>query len=150
MQRTGATEGDQRIVAWVVALLNRHQTQCTHHVFVDDIVDALRGLLHSETERVADFFDGGLRKLSVKYHIATKFLHFGKIPKNDIGIGHRWLGAAAVVRGRTRVGARRLRTDAQRLSELRHVGDRAATRTDGANIDRRRTNCDVTDRSLTT
>jgi predicted SnoaL-like aldol condensation-catalyzing enzyme len=56
MQRTSATEGDQRVVARVVALLDRHEAQRADHVLVDDVVDALGRVLDGQPSGVATFF----------------------------------------------------------------------------------------------
>ena len=150
MQRASATEGDQRVVARVIALLDRHEAQRADHVFVDDVVDAFRGVLHGQLQRIGDLLDGRVRQITTQHHVAAELLHLGQITQHDVGIGHRRLRAAAVVRRRARIGARRLRTDAQRLGQLRHVGDRAAAGTDRADVDRRGTHRDVTDRRLAT
>ena len=54
VQRTGAAERDQRVVARIVTLLDRHEPQRADHVLVDDVVDAERGVLDALAERLAD------------------------------------------------------------------------------------------------
>ena len=63
MQRTGAAEGDQREVARIVALLDRHEPQRAEHVLVDDVDDAL-GRVFDETdaERVGDLLHRLVRR----------------------------------------------------------------------------------------
>ena len=64
---------------------------------------------------------------------------------DDVGVGHGRLGAALAVRSGTRLGARGLRTDAEGLRQLRHVGNRAATSADGVHVDRRHLQAELPD-----
>jgi hypothetical protein len=136
MQRTGTTECDQRVVARIVALFDRYQSQCADHVFVDDAVDAQRRVLDRQLERVGHLLHRLGRERAIQRHVAAQFLHLGQITQHDVGVGDGRLRATLVIGGRTRIGARRLRTYAQSLGQFGHVRDRATARTDGADIDR--------------
>ncbi len=59
------------------------------------------------------------------------------VAQQQVGVGHRGLGAAARVARRPRIGARRMRTDAQQ-SHLVDRGDRAAAGADLDHVDDRR------------
>ena len=150
VQRAGAAERDQRVVARIVALLDRDEAQRADHVLVDDVVDAERGVLGILAERLADLFHRLLRELAVERHVAAQLLQLGEIAEHDVRVGHRGFGAALAVRGRTGIGTRRLRTHAQRAGEFRHVGNRAATRAHRADVHRRGTHRDVAHRGLAT
>ncbi len=148
VQRPRAAEGDQRVVARVVALLDGHEPQRADHVLVDDVVDALRRVLERLAERRRDLADRLRRELAVEFEVAAEALHRRQVAEHDVRVRHRRFRAAAAVGRRARVRARGLRADAQRLGELRHVRDRAAARADRADVDRGGAHGHVADRRL--
>ena len=87
------------------------------------------------------------RRLDVERHLAAEQLR-RQVPEHDVRVGHRWQLTAPAVGRRARRGARRLRPDAERLRQLRDVGDRPAARTDGVDVDRRDADAEVRDRRL--
>ena len=149
MQRARAAEGDQRVVARVVALLDRHEPERTDHVLVDDIVDAECRILDRLAEALAHLLHRGGGRGAVEFHVATKALHFRQVAEHDVGVGDGRFRTAPPVRRGAGIGAGRLRTDAQRLGELRHVGDGATARAHGADVDRGGAHRNVADRRLT-
>ncbi len=136
MHRPGAAEGDEREVARVVAALDGDEPLRPGHVLVDDVEDALGRSMQVEAERVADLLHGRLRRLHVELDLAAEELR-RQVPDDDVRVGDRRVGPTLPVAGRARVGARGLRPDAQRPGHLRHVGDRAAARADGADVQAR-------------
>ena len=68
--------------------------------------------------------------------------------QDDVGIGHGRLDPALAVRRRAGLGTRRLRTDAERLRQLRHVGDGPTARADRVHVHRRHLDPEVADRRL--
>jgi hypothetical protein len=70
------------------------------------------------------------------------------VAEDDVGVGDGRLGAALSVRGRARLGAGRLRADAQRPGQLRDVGDRAAAGADRVHVHRRHLDPEVANRGL--
>ena len=148
VERPGAAVGDEREVARVVAALDGDEAQRARHVLVHDREDSLRGLLgRREAHRVGDRLHRGARRLDVERHLAAEQLR-RQVPEHDVRVGHRRQLAAPAVGGRAGGGARRLRPDAQRLRQLGHVGDRAATRADRVDVDGRDADAEVRDRRL--
>ncbi len=72
MQRPRSAEGDQREIARIVALLDRHEAQRAEHVLVDDIDDALRGVDEADAQQCRDRLHGFLRRLLVERHFAAE------------------------------------------------------------------------------
>ena len=147
-KRAGAAEGDQRVVARVVALFDRHQPQRPDHVLVDDVVDALRRVLERLAERRRDLADCFRRERAVELEVAAEALHRRQVAEHDVRVRHRRFRAAAAVGRRSRVCARGLRADAQRLGQFRHMRDRAAAGADRADVDRGGAHRHVADRRL--
>ena len=147
VQRPRAAEGDEREVARIVAALHRHQAQGAGHVLVDDREDAVRGLLEREVHRVGDRLHGGARGLDVERHLAAQEAR-RQVADDDVRVGHGRLGAALAVGRRAGLGAGRLRPDAERAGELRHVCDRAAARAHRVDVDARDLDAEVADRRL--
>ena len=146
MQRPRAAESDQRVVARIVALLDGDEPQRPDHVLVDDVVDALGGVLDRFAERLRDLADRFRGELAVELEIAAEPLHRGQVAEHDIRVGDGRLRAAAAVCCRSRIRAGGLRADAQRFRQLRHVRDGAAARADRADVDGRGAHRDVADR----
>ena len=88
VKRAGAAEGDQREVARIVALLDRHEPQRAAHILVDDIDDALRRLFKPETKRVGDRLHGLHGERAVDRHVAAELRIRRQIAQHDIGVGH--------------------------------------------------------------
>ena len=150
VQRTGATESNECVVARVVALLHRHQAQRANHVFVDDVVDAEGRVLDAHAQLVGHLLHRFLRQVALQFHVAAQLLHGGHVTENHVGVRHGGLSAALAVGRWARVCTGRLRTDAQSAGEVGHVRNGTAARTDGADVDGRGANRDVTDRRLAT
>ena len=72
----------------------------------------------------------------------------GRCPTHDVRVRHGRVGAALAVRGRPRLGARRLRPDPERLRQLRDMRDRAAAGTDRVHVHRRHAQTEMRDGSL--
>ena len=138
MQWSRTTKGDQREIPRVKALLHRDQTQCSEHIFVDDVDDPLRSILDRQSHGLSDGTDGLLSTTIIKIHIATEFCTRRQVAQNHIGIGHRRLGTSLGIGCRTRLSTGALWADSQRLGQFRNVGDRSSTRTDSTNVYRRR------------
>ena len=144
MQRTGATEGDECEVTRVVSALNGDEAQRARHVLVDDLDDALSRRVELETDGVTDLLHGRARGLNVELHLATEQAGW-QVTDDDIGVRHGRLLTALAVGSGTWLGTGRLRTDAKRLGQLWHVGNRAATSTNGVHVDRRHLQAELTD-----
>ena len=147
VQRARAAEGDEREVARIVAALHRDEAQRAGHVLVDDREDAVGGLLEREVHGVGDLLHGSARALDVERHLAAQEAR-RQVADDDVRVGHGRLLAALAVGRRARLGAGRLRADAERAGELRHVRDRAAARADRVHVDARDLDAEVADRGL--
>src|SRR5699024_3506442 len=87
--------------------------------------------------------------LAVEGQLATGQLA-RQVAEHYVGVGDGRFSAAGTVRGRPGYGTGRLRPYPQRLRELGHVCDRAATGSDCAHVDRRRAYDEVADAGLAT
>ena len=135
MQGAGAAERQQREPARVVALSDRHEADALGHLGVDDAMDAERGLLDGEAERARRPRARSPRdELGPQLEAAAGEVLGVEVAQNDGGVGHRRLGSAEAVAGRTRLGARRMRTDPQPLGGV-EPGDRAAAGADRIHVD---------------
>ncbi len=137
VQRPRAAERDEREVARVVAALHRDEPERAGHVLVDDREDAV-GRLLDESSPIASaiFCTAAARRVDVELHLAAEQPR-RQVAEDDVRVGHGRLLAALAVGGRAGLGACRLRADAERLRQLRHVGDRAAAGADGVHVDGR-------------
>ena len=150
MQGTGATKGNQRIVARVMTLLDGHQTQSPDHVFVHNVVDTKRRIFNVLAQSGADFFDRSMRQLAVEFHVAAQTLHLRHVAQYNRSVCHSRFRATTAIRGWARISTSRLRPNAQCFGQLGHMCDGATTGTDGTNVDRRGAHRDVADGRFTT
>ena len=94
---------------------------------------------HSSTPRPsspASDADRGAGRLGVERHAARERPLGVEPPEDEVGVGHRRLGAAAAVAGRSRLGTGRARADAQRAARVAPA-DRPAACADGVDVDHR-------------
>ena len=104
----GAAGHDEREIARIEAAAHADLAHAGRHRDVDDVVDARRGLLEREPERLSDvLLDRSRRSRAVERHPAAEEAPVGQEPEHEIGVGHRRLRAAAPVAGGAGVGARR-------------------------------------------
>src|SRR5260370_21001455 len=98
MQWPRAAEGNQRELAWIVTLLDRHQAQRAEHVFVDDIDDPAGRLHQTKPECVRDLLHGATSRRAVELHLTADELH-RQTTDHDARIGDgRFLTSLAVLR----------------------------------------------------
>ena len=135
VQRAGAAERDQGEVARVEALLHGDEAERAEHVLVDDVEDALRGLVDVQAEGAGDLPHRGRGGVGVQRHLPAEQAR-GEAAEHDVRIGHRRLLPALAVAGRPRRRPRALRPDPQRPGHG-HVGDRAAPGADAVDLHRR-------------
>ena len=131
MQRRGATEGDQRAVGRVLAVLDGVHARGTRHGLVDDLGHAGRRALGIGAERAGQRLQRGLGLVAVKRNGAAGEARRVEPPQRGIGVGHGGLGAAAPVTRRTGHAARGIGTDLDAAQRV-EAGDRAAA---GADLD---------------
>ena len=136
-ERAGASLGDQREVARVESLADG--------VLFDGLDHGVREDLHRSHRRFLDGHPESLRRavlecppgqVGLKLHAPAEERLGTEPAENDHGVGRGRLGAAASVRRRARVGARRARPDAEDAA-LVDVGDRAAAGADRVDVDHR-------------
>ena len=108
MQRSGATERDQRAGAQVLPALDGMHARRVRHVLVHHLADTECRMLGCEVQRSCDPLGGrALGSSDIKRDLAAGEGRRIDTPKNHIGIGHgRFFAAAAVAhRPRLRPGA---------------------------------------------
>ena len=137
MRRTGAAEAHHGVGARVPALLHDMDARRGGHVLHHHAVDAPRRVDRAEAELSAHVRQRALRRVAIQRHAAAEEEAGIVIAQQQIGVGHRRFRAAARVARRPRIGARRMRADAQQ-SHLVDRGDRAAAGADLDHVDDRR------------
>ena len=147
MQRPSTAERGQREVARVVAALHRHQPQRAVHVLVDDVEDALRGLIHVQAEFPADAFDRLGRGVGIQPHLPAQQIR-RQVAEHDVGVRDRRFASPPTVTGRPGLGPGALRPDAQRTRDFRDVRDRPAARAHAAHVHRRHLDGEIAQRGL--
>ncbi len=134
VQRPGAAEREQGVLARVLAALEQHRAQRADHVVVDDAQDRERGLLDRHAQRVGDTCNGARRAPGGERHAPAEEIGRVDAAEHEVGIGDGGSFTAEPVARGTRVGARALGTDAQHPA-LVDPRDRAAAGADRADVD---------------
>ena len=137
VQRPGAAVGDEREVARVVTALHRDEPQRAGHVLVDDGDDPLGRLLDAvEAHRVGDLLHRRPRGGDVERHLAAEQAR-RQVPSTTLA--SVTVGSSPPLPYAAGPGSApgRLRADAKRLRQLRHVRDRPAAGADRVHVDRR-------------
>ena len=129
-----AAERHEREPARVDAALHGDDAKRTHHLLVRHPDDSLGGLQLVESQLRAQPGDGLPRRVQVQLHAAGQRRGGGEVAEQEVGVGHRRLGATAAVAGGPRVGARRPRSRPQRAARVAPA-DRAAPGAHGMHID---------------
>ena len=112
--RPAAARGDERELARVVAAAHRVQLDRLGHAVLLDLERAERRLLDGHPELVGDALHRLLGERAVELHAAAEQAAVrAQAAEQELGVGRGRLRAAAPVAGRARVGARRLRADAE-------------------------------------
>ena len=137
MQRAGAAERHQRIVARIAAALGRDELDGAHDIGVGKLQGRGRRLLDAESEAGGDGLEGAARGLAVERHATPQEGAGADGTDHDVGIGRGGLDAAFAVAGRAGIGTGALRADAQHAAVV-DPGDRAAARTDRDDVEHRR------------
>ena len=102
MQSAGATKRHQRIAAGVDPAFNGDHAQRLLHVIVDQIDDAMRGVLDRQAaEQRGDPRHRGPRHRCVDADAPTQFEARWQPAEHDIGIGNRRLAPTEAIAGRT-------------------------------------------------
>ena len=136
VQRPGAAEGEQREAPRVDAALDGHDPQGADHLGVGDAHDPLGALARVESQLARQPLDRRVRRTGVELDV-TGQRHVGaQVAEDEVGVGHRRLGAATAVARRSRVGARAARPDPQRAARVAPA-DGASARSDGVDVDHR-------------
>ena len=137
MKRPGPAGGDQREVARVVALGDRHFAHRERHLVDRDIDDGLRGRDGIELERVGDLLlDAAQGALGIELHRAAEEIVRIDPAEHHIGVGNGRLGAAAAIADRPGIGAGALRPDLER-ADVVEPRDAAAAGADLDHVDHR-------------
>ena len=136
MQRTGAAERHQRVVARIDALLDGAGADGVGHVGVDHGDHALGRLAVGHAELARQLADHAPRRHLVERHAAAQEVAAVEAAQHDVGVGHGGAVAAAAVGGRSRHGAGRARPDLEGAG-LVDEGDRAAAGADRVHVDHR-------------
>ena len=137
MQRAGAAEGDQRVVARIDALLDGARADGVGHVGVDHGEHALgrlavgRGRARAASSPITRR-GGDL----VERHAAAQEVLAVEPAQHDIGVGHRRRVAAAAVGGGAGHGAGQ-RGPTLKAPAWSTIGDRAAAGADRVDVDHR-------------
>ena len=140
--------GNERELARVMASLDGDDPQRARHVLVDDGEDALGSVLdRRQAHGIGDRLHRRPGGLHIELHLAAEQLR-GEVADDDVRVGDGGIGAALAIRGGTGLCAGRLRADAQRLRQLRHVGDRPAAGANGVDVDGGHAQAEVADRRL--
>ena len=138
VQRAGAAEGDQRIVAVVDAALDGHQPDGVRHVLGRGLQDRPRRLHRRKPERGTEPRHRLVRTRRVEGHLAAEEVVGVEAAQHHVGVGHRGLGAALAVAGGAGVGAGAARPDAEQAADI-DMGDGTAAGADGGVVDEERT-----------
>ena len=137
MQGAAAAKGHVGKVARVVATLNRHHANGPRHLGVGHRQNRFGCGHHFQPQGPGHVLLNGRARL-VRVHRREQAAPQGPVCSNaaqqHIGIGDRRPCVATPVTGRARVAAGRLGADLQHAAGI-HRGDRAATGTDGLDLD---------------
>ena len=137
MQRPCPPEGDERRLPGIAAALRHVHAHRPRHRLVDDVVHGPRRLQHRLSARPGEVLrDAVPRRIFIEAHRTAREVVGVEVAQQQVGIGHRRPGAAAVVTDRPGVGAGALRPD---LDEAHGVdpGDAAPAGPNLDHVDRR-------------
>jgi hypothetical protein len=134
VERPGAAEGQQREAPRIDAALDGHHAQRAHHLGVGHADDALGARAHLERELGGQALDGGVGGTGVEVDVAGQRDVGAEVAEDEVGVGDRWLDAAAPVARGPGLGARTARPDAQGAARVAPA-DRAAAGADGVDVD---------------
>jgi hypothetical protein len=137
VQRSGTAECDERKAAWVEAFLHGARADRVRHVGIDDREDALGRFLETEAKPLGQTAGGAPRCHRIEPHRAAQKIIGIQPAEHEIGIGHRGLGAASSIGGRSGIGPGAARADAKSAGAV-DIGDRPAAGADRVDIDHRR------------
>ena len=135
VQRPGAAERQQREGARIVAALDRHRADRTHHVGDHDAEHAVRGALDREAESLGERRDRLAREVFIERHVAAEQAARREPPEHEVRVGDSGLLATTAVAGRARLRARALRADLHQPVAV-EPGDRAAACADRVDVER--------------
>jgi len=136
VQRTGAAEGDKRVVARIAAALHRDRAHCADDVRCPDRIDSVRRIFDRETQRHAHLVVDRLFRLGTHDVLGAAGDDMRiQEAEHGVGVGDGRLAAAQVVAGRTGRGAGAARPDLEQAAGV-DVGDAAAARADFGDVDR--------------
>ena len=137
MHRAGAAERQQRELAEIDAAPRREHAHLVGHAHVDDAADAGRGFGDAHSHRLGDFcFERDARGIGIEFLAAAEEIIRIEEAADNVGVGHRRIGAAAAVAHRARIGAGALRADSEEAGAV-DPHDRAAAGRDRGEIERR-------------
>src|SRR5262249_21731715 len=103
VQRTRAPEGHEGEIVRVDPALNRHESEGSRHVGVDDLDHATRRLIRRESELVAQARNRLPGRARVQGHASVEQAARGDAAEQQVGIGDRRLRTTAAIAGRSRV-----------------------------------------------
>ena len=134
VQRAGAAEGDQREAPRIDAALHGQDADGVGHLFVHQVDDRRRRLLHAHAERTAQLLHRAVGRRGIEPHLAAEEEAGIQAAEHHVGVGDGDLLTALAVADRAwrRTGA--LRSDPQHAAGI-DPGDRAAAGADRAQVD---------------
>jgi hypothetical protein len=136
VDRPGAAEGRQREGARVEAALDRHHLQRTGHVVIDEVADAAGRRQGVDPQRAGDMgLYRGLGCLAVKRNLAIEQMR-RDAAQHKVGVGDGRARPALAIGRRAGVSTGALRPDTNG-AVVCDTGNRAATGTDGMDVDDR-------------
>ena len=132
---TRTAECKEHEVARIESLFDGHLANDVRHLELGDPGDAARRFHQRELERVGDALHRVDGFLAIELDAPAEEIVRVDRAEHDVGVGHRRRGASLAVADRSRVRARRLRTDAQGSGGLVDAREGAATGADRLNVD---------------
>ena len=135
-ERPGAAEGKEREGARVAAALDRDLADAVRLVPGGDLEHARSGFLGRQADLGAECLKGGVCPVGVELDLAADQPR-GNAAENEVGVGHRRLGATLAVTDGPGIGSGALRTDLHRVLRA-DPGDGAAAGGHGDDVNHRR------------
>ncbi len=136
VQRPGAAERDQGVLAGIDAALDRHPAQRRGHLRHRHLHDAVRGVLGAQAEPPAGLCHRAARRARVQREAAGERRVRRQRARYHVRVGHGGAVASPPERGRAGGRAGALRADPQPAGPV-HPGDAAAARSGRDDVDRR-------------
>src|SRR5262245_4577053 len=134
MEWSCATEGDQREISWVQALLDCTRANSVRHVGVDNGQDAGGRILKRHVQGVSQCSDHTLRCLYIKEHGSTEEIVWLEVAQHHMGIRDRGLLAPLTISRRPRLRTSTVRPNAEGSAGV-DMRNGAATSANGVNVD---------------